>query len=128
MHDIRSQIPLTDQTNPGKFPQYEFREYPKMMLDGKGKPYLTAAKTPVIVHDEREETRFKVDHYKPDTASIDVSATGATSGSIAALANESDEVLKLRAEIAALKAAPVAEKKKPGRPAKVKVELPADLG
>lgn len=128
MHDIRSQIPLTDQTNPAKFPQYDFKKYPKMMLDEKGKPYLNAAKQPVIVQDEKEEIQFKGDHHKPDTAAIDVPASGATSSAIAGLANESDEVLKLRAEIAALKAAPAVEKKKPGRPAKVKVELPADLG
>lgn len=31
-HNIISSIPLTDQTNPNKFPAYQFQEYPKMML------------------------------------------------------------------------------------------------
>jgi hypothetical protein len=34
-HDIRSNIPMVDWTNPAKFPPYVFREYPKMpLLDG----------------------------------------------------------------------------------------------
>lgn len=128
MHDIRYAIPLTDQTNPGKFPQYEYRPYPRMMLDEKGKPYLNAAKQPVVAHDEHEEKLFQAKYHKPEAASIDVSASGVSTSAIAKLANESDEIVKLRAELAALKAAPVVEKKKPGRPAKVKLDLPADLG
>ena len=32
VHNIISAIPLTAQTDPNKFPAYEYREYPKMML------------------------------------------------------------------------------------------------
>lgn len=39
-HDIRLSIPLTDQTNPAKFPEYEFREYPKGMNMLANKEYL----------------------------------------------------------------------------------------
>jgi hypothetical protein len=124
MHDIRQSIPFTDQTNPGKFPQYEFRAYPKMMIDEKGKPYLNAAKQPVVVNDSHEEKSFK----EAQIVHVSVPASGISSGAIAALANESEEVIALRAELAALRAAPVVEKKKPGRPAKVKADLPADLG
>lgn len=41
-HDIRYAIPLTDQTNQAKFPQYEFREFPKMMNQRADQTYLDA--------------------------------------------------------------------------------------
>lgn len=132
MHDIRYAIPLTDQTNPSKFPQYEFRPYPAMPKDEHGKPYVKADKTFVVVNDAAEEALLHADPKRFGAiVKTSVPASGATSSNIAALANESEEVAKLRAELAALKAAqaaPVVEKKKPGRPAKVKLDLPADLG
>lgn len=42
LHDIRDMIPRTDQTNPGKFPHYEFRAYPKMMTMLATKEYIDA--------------------------------------------------------------------------------------
>lgn len=132
MHDIRQSIPRTDQTMEGKFPPYEFRPYPKMPHDEHGKPYLKADKSCVVVQDAAEEALFHADPKRFGAIiKTSVPASGATAGNIAALANESEEVAKLRAELAALKAAqaaPVVEKKKPGRPAKVKLDLPADLG
>jgi hypothetical protein len=114
---------------PGKFPQYEFRPYPKMPHDENGKPYLKADKSCVVVNDAHEESLFHADpkRFGAVIKSVSVPASGATSATIAALANESEEIAKLRAEIASLKAAPVIEKKKPGRPAKVKADLPSDL-
>lgn len=126
MHDIRQSIPLTDQTNPSKFPQYEFRAYPKMLLDDSGKPILGPDKAGLVAHDEHEYNTLRAKHYKAPV-SVDVAATGVTAGAIAKLTNESEEIAKLRAELAALKAAPAVEKKKPGRKPKAKVELPDDL-
>lgn len=130
MHDIRHSIPQTDQTMQGKFPQYEFRAYPKMPHDENGKPYVKGDKSFVVVNDEHEEALFRADPKRFGAiVKTSVPSSGATTANIAALANESEEIAKLRAENAALKAAQVApvEKKKPGRPAKVKAELPADL-
>ena len=127
LHDIRDQIPRTDQTNPSKFPAYEFKPYPRMMLDANGKPYLKADKSCAIVQDAAEEAMFHADPGQFGVKSVKVPATGLTNGGIAALTGESEDVIRLRAELAALKAAPVVERKKPGRPAKPKTELPADL-
>lgn len=130
MHDIRHSIPQTDQTMPGKFPQYEFRPYPKMMKDESGKDYLKADKSAVVVQDAAEEALFHADPKRFGAViSASVPASGATSGTIAKLANESEEIAKLRAELAALKATPQTAEpaKKRGRPAKAKVELPSDL-
>lgn len=37
---IRSNIPLYQQTDPKFFPDYQFREYPKMMTDAHGDPII----------------------------------------------------------------------------------------
>lgn len=128
MHDIRAALPFTDQTNPAKFPQYEFRAFPKMLLDDGGKPILGPDKAAIVARDESEYNALRAKHYKAPV-SVDVASTGVTNGAIAKLTNESEEIAKLRAELAALKAAPVAETagKKRGRPAKAKIELPSDL-
>ena len=130
MHDIRHAIPQTDQTMPGKFPQYEFREYPKMPHDEHGKPYVKADKSFVVVNDAAEEASLHADPRRFGAIiKASVPASGATSATIASLANESEEVAKLRAELAALKSKsePAEPAKKRGRPAKVKVDLPANL-
>jgi hypothetical protein len=131
MHDIRHAIPQTDQTMQGKFPQYEFRAYPKMPHDENGKPYAKGDKSFVVVNDEHEEALFRADPKRFGAIiSTSVPASGATVSNISKLANESEEIAQLRAQIAELKAeksAPV-ETKKRGRPAKAKIELPADLG
>jgi hypothetical protein len=129
MHDIRHSIPQTDQTMPGKFPQYEYRPYPKMMLDSDSRPILKGDKSAVVVNDAAEEALFHADPKRFGAViKTSVPASGATAGNIAALANESEEIAKLRAELAALKTAPAApERKKPGRKPKAKIDLPADL-
>lgn len=128
-HDIRSAIPFCDQTNPAKFPQYAFRPYPKMPHDESGKPYMKADKSFVVVNDAQEEALFLADPKRFGAViKASVPASGATPATIATLANESEEVTKLRAELAALKATkPVVEPKRRGRPAKAKIELPSDL-
>lgn len=42
VHDIRGNIPLTDFTNAAKYPEYEYREFPKMMLQEATKEYVSA--------------------------------------------------------------------------------------
>lgn len=61
--DVRSHIAFWDQTNPAKFPPYEFNEYPKMMLDPNGIPYADEASgEAIVVYDEDEEREFAAEH------------------------------------------------------------------
>lgn len=114
MHDIRESIPKTDQTLPGKFPQYEFRPFPRMLLDEHSKPLLGADKQPVIAFSEDEYNSLRAKHYKePKSAPT-----------VASLASESEELVALRAELAALKA--VSERRKPGRKPRVQAEETVD--
>lgn len=107
MHDIRQSIPLTDQTNPGKFPQYEFRAYPRMVSDDAGKPILGPDKAALIANSEDEYNALRAKHHTPSVPSAGV----------ASLTVDNDEVAKLRAELAELKSAQP-ERRKPGRPAR----------
>lgn len=64
--NILGAIPMTDQTDPRKFDGYEFIEYPKMMLQADGKPYIdTASNEPIVVLDADEERQFRDEN--PDT-------------------------------------------------------------
>ena len=59
--DIRNSLPRTPQTDPNKFPDYEYRPYPRMMTREEGKkkvPYTDDAGNPVIVQSEAEEKAF----------------------------------------------------------------------
>jgi hypothetical protein len=131
LHDIRDQIPRTDQTNPAKFPQYEFRPYPKMMNDENGKPYVKADKSCVVVNDAAEEAMF---HADPKRFGAIIKTVAPA---VSALIGETEEVKQLKAELAALKAStsgaelaalkafasePVKERKKPGRKPKVQMD------
>lgn len=142
MHDIRGSIPLTDQTNPAKFPQYEFREYPKMMLNEHGSPHLDKAGHPVVVGSRDEEDEFRQKNPKAaSTVSIAVPAAG--NSEVARLEAENEKLKKLLAEkkaleaelaapaatVAGLVADPVKPKNKGGRPKKTPApnDLPPNL-
>lgn len=65
LRDIRQNIPRTAQTDPNKFPTYNYQPYPRMMtkiIGDKKVPYLNASGQPVIVNDATEEAQFKVKH------------------------------------------------------------------
>lgn len=65
VRDIRNAMPRTAQTDDGKFPEYFYQPYPKMMtkiVGDKKVPYLNASGQPVIVNDATEEAQFKVKH------------------------------------------------------------------
>jgi len=101
LRDIRDHLPKTAQTDPNKFPPYEYRPYPRMMKDENGKPLKNAIGQPVIVNSEVEEVTFLGKEPKEVKANI-VSVN----------------------PVAALTAAPDQEKRKPGRPAKVHLPEP----
>lgn len=62
-------IPMTDQTDPRKFPPYEHIEFPKMMLQEDGKPYMDKASgEPIVVLDADEECEFREEN--PDALDI----------------------------------------------------------
>lgn len=65
-HNVRSAIPLTNQTDPNKFPPYQYHPYPRMMLQANGKPFTHRNGQPVVVQDEREEKAFR--DSRPDAA------------------------------------------------------------
>lgn len=61
--DFRSNIAKTPQTDPDKFPEYEYKPYPRMMNkdaddDGKIVPHAHPDGRPVIVHTAEEEEEF----------------------------------------------------------------------
>jgi hypothetical protein len=58
LHDIKSAIPLTDQTNPSKFPPYEHQEFPKMLVGKDGKNILGSDGEPRMFTDEDEVEEF----------------------------------------------------------------------
>lgn len=61
--DVRGHIAFWDQTNPAKFPPYEFVEFPKMMLTPDGAPYVDEGTgEPIVVYGEDEEAEFKAQH------------------------------------------------------------------
>lgn len=61
--NLRGAIPLTKQTDPNEFPAYEHIEYPKMMLQEGGKPYIDAASNePIVVLDPDEEREFRAEN------------------------------------------------------------------
>lgn len=73
LRDIRKNLPLTPQTDPNKFPMYEFRPYPRMMTYEEGKkkiPYKGADGHPVIVNSAGEEQAFmeSIEGKKPEEA------------------------------------------------------------
>ena len=58
---IMHALPQTKQNDPRKFPEYEFRGYPKMMTkieDGKHVAYKKRNGKPVIVQNETEHKEF----------------------------------------------------------------------
>lgn len=59
---IRSAIPLTDQTNPDKFPAYEYRPFPRMMLKSSKEPFRDSVGNAIVVHDQEEEDAFLLEH------------------------------------------------------------------
>lgn len=57
-HNIISAIPRTDQTDPAKFPPYEYQEYPKMLLGKDGKNICDSLNQPMIFQDEQSLEEF----------------------------------------------------------------------
>lgn len=82
MRNVKSAIPLTDQTNPNKFPKIEFREYPKMMLKEGNKPFIDpTTRQPVIVNSAEEEDEFRAAH-----------------DNVITITSQADQLAELRAE------------------------------
>lgn len=72
MHNILSAIPWTDQTNPAKFPPYEYREFPTMLADKQGKNICNERDEPLIFQDQEQLDDYLEAHpdvverlYKP---------------------------------------------------------------
>lgn len=54
-HNITSAIPRTDQTDPSKFPPYEYQEFPKMIVGKDGKNVVNPQTLePILFHNEQE--------------------------------------------------------------------------
>ena len=54
-HNINSAIPRTDQTDPAKFPPYEYQEFPKMLVGKDGKNVVNPQTLePILFHNEQE--------------------------------------------------------------------------
>lgn len=65
LRSILHAIPHTAQTDPNKFPPYQYRPYPRQMthiVNGKPVPYTGPDGRPVEVNDATEEAQFKVRH------------------------------------------------------------------
>lgn len=152
----RANIPLYRQTDPKYFPDYEFKEYPKIMTDESGqaivdnpiylmttprdpeavpkevmrngKPVVIGG-DPVVVKNPDEEAAFLKEH--PECAkivSIPINDTQRMAADNEAMKALLAENEKLRAQLGTQSAQP--EKKKPGRPKKQPqpdTSLPADL-
>lgn len=54
-HNITSAIPRTDQTDPAKFPPYEYQEFPKMLLGKDGKNIVNQQTLEPFVFQNEEE-------------------------------------------------------------------------
>lgn len=122
-------IPRTNQTDPSKFPTYEYRPYPCMVKNKKdGKPYIDKETNQIAyVNDEDEEREYLAAHTD---AMIKRGSEGVSAEAFDA---QADENAKLKARIVELEAVqgakptPVAAvaptnalavvtNKKPGRP------------
>lgn len=58
-HNITSAIPRTDQTDPAKFPPYEYQEFPKMLTGKDGKNICNKQTLePLIFQNEEELEQF----------------------------------------------------------------------
>lgn len=55
-NSIRANIPKSKQTDPAFFPDYEFREFPKMMTDEHGEPLVN---NPIYQTDEHGKTVYR---------------------------------------------------------------------
>lgn len=105
LRDIRKNLPMTPQTDPNKFPPYEFRPYPRMMTQEIGKkkvPYKGPDGNPVIVQNAGEEKLFleELEGKQPEEATAKT------------VAISEDEPAVAPATLNTL-----TEKRKPGRPA-----------
>lgn len=149
----RANIPLYRQTDPKYFPDYEYKEYPKIMTDEdgqaivdnpiylmttprdpemapkqvmrNGKPIIIGG-DPVVVNNPDEEAAFLKEH--PECAKIVSIPINETDR----MASDNEAMKKLLAENERLRAqlAQPTEKKKPGRPKKQPqsdTSLPPDL-
>lgn len=107
LRDIRDHLPKTAQTDPNKFPAYEYRPYPRMMKDEKGKPRLGPSGNPVVVNSAEEERAFLGKDEAPHAASVEI---------------DTDEPATLQS----IAPESLAEKPRRGRPPNA-AKLPADL-
>ena len=55
LRDIRDHMPTPRK---GSYPDYEYRPYPRMMKDAKGKPFKNPDGSCVIVESKAEENEF----------------------------------------------------------------------
>lgn len=61
-HNITSAIPRTDQTDPAKFPQYEYQEFPKMLVGKDGKNICNQYQEPIVFQNEEEVDDYLEKH------------------------------------------------------------------
>lgn len=110
LRDIRDQMPRTPQTDPNKFPTYQYQPYPRMLKDEDGKPYKHKNGQYVIVDSAVEEAAFFGSKEQPTQAkAVEISADdgGAVLADIAPQSEGSEAVVR----------------RGPGRPPKLPVDL-----
>lgn len=152
---LRANIPRYKQTDPAFFPDYEHREFPKVMKDETGEPMIAnpiyqmttprdpeaipkqvmrngkpvlIGGEPVVVNNPDEEAAFlRLHPQAPKVVSLPI-RDPSTPSAVDELEAENARLRALLAERDALKAALAEQpaKKKPGRPAKVKPDAAKD--